>query len=57
MFCRAEDELSLNLTRVRIVLENSANISLSPLLCLSVSFSVPPDRKGEKLRDRNQAQY
>lgn len=45
MFCRAEDELSLNLTRVRIVLENSANISLSLSLpcsvCLSLSLFLP----------------
>jgi len=53
MFRGAEDELSLNLTRVRIVLENSANISLS----VSLSVSIPPDRKGEKLHDRNQARY
>lgn len=31
--------------------------SLSPFLCLSLSFSIPPDRKGEKLHDRNQVQY
>lgn len=73
-WCTAQEAgLSLHLTGVQIVLENSANISLHyppPPTPITPSLSSPPflspcvflasislNRKGEKQDDRNQVEY